>query len=130
VDGAKIPYVYGMACPRCGEKTEMYYTPYCPKCDIQKMLKHQHGSYNLIPILHYGESYVKGFDHDLIWDYFGDRGLRNDSYIDWAYDTKDLADKWTSITTREVADMLKSVLDILGIKGYDNPEGILFWISW
>ena len=101
VDGAKIPYVYGMACPRCGEKTEMYYTPYCPKCDIQKMLKHQHGSYNLIPILHYGESYVKGFDLDLIWDYFGDRGLRNDSYIDWAYDTKDLADKWTSITTRE-----------------------------
>lgn len=108
----------GSNCEDCGEKLETYYKVYCPKCDIQDIIKHKRGSYCLIPILNYGKSYIEGFDKDLIWDSFCDQeGFRNDSYQEFYIEDDD------------ASQMLKLVLDELGID-YETDNEVLFWVSW
>ena len=107
----------GGKCSQCGEKIEMYYVAYCPKCDIQDIIKHKRGSYCLIPILNYGKKYIKGFDKDLIWEDICENLGGNDQYLEYQFDEES-----------EPSIMLKSVLDDLEIECPDNE--ILFWVSW
>lgn len=114
----------GGKCPNCETDIEIYYQPYCPKCDIQDIIKHKKGSYCWIPILNYGKKFVDGFDKDFIWDYMCDRELMygNDTYSDISFD-----DIWSDDKEKEFNKMMKSVLDELNI---DYSDGVLFFISW
>lgn len=111
----------GSICGDCGEKIEMYYKPYCPKCDIQEIIKHKRGSYCLMPILRYGKSYVDGFDKDLVWDYLCENDMMkgNDTYFDY----------YVTDSGRE-NKMIKSVLDELSIDYTKDGGEVLFWVSW
>jgi hypothetical protein len=107
-------------CPDCGEICDMYYRAYCPKCDIQDIIKHKRGSLCLIPILNYGKKYIKGFDKDTVWDDISDNIHGNDSYYEHYID-------------KENSEVGKMLYDVLTEIGYDfNKKGyeVLFWISW
>lgn len=102
-------------CKKCGLQKETYYREYCPKCDIQDIIKDDHG-WCLIPILNYGEQYLEDFSKDKIWDMFCDNDtFRNDVYVKHTFRNSE-ADK-----------MLKEVLDTLKV---DYDKSILFWVSW
>ncbi len=113
---AKSDKRQGINCKDCGEKIEMYYDPYCPKCDIQDIIKGERGSYCLIPILRYGESYIEDFNTDIVWESICENLHGNDTYLEYR-----IGDSDGNI-------MLKQVLDELNIK-YPNNE-VFFWVSW
>lgn len=108
-------------CKKCGTEMEMYYVPYCPKCDIQDIIKEKHGSIAIIPVLNYGKKYIKGFNKDTIWDMLCERdNFGNDTYIEYYFE-EDI----NEVSKDE--SMLKQVLDELGIKYKDS---IFLWVSW
>lgn len=122
---------YTKPCPDCGTQVDMYYRPYCPKCDIQDIIKHKRGSYCLIPILRYGEKVMDeniDFDRDKIWDYFCNYEYMkgNDTYFE--YDV--IADQNVTYRGVAVGQMMKDVLDDLGIDYTKDNGEVLFWVSW
>jgi hypothetical protein len=109
----------GSPCPECGEKCDMYYIAYCPKCDIQKIIKHKRDSLCLIPILNYGEKYIKGFNKDTVWDDMTAYYHGNDTYYEYYIDLDD-----------KVGKMMHDVLTDLGYNFEKKGYEVLFWISW
>jgi hypothetical protein len=104
-------------CKECGTQKEVYYVTYCPKCDIQKIIKDRHNSIAIIPVLDYGEDYVDGFDKDVVWDQIRKNDqVRNDVYIDY-YLGNNVGD-----------NMLRKVFDELKVL-YEN-DTVFLSISW
>jgi hypothetical protein len=106
--------ISGKPCPECGEIVDTYYVDYCPKCDIQKIIKHKRGSFCLIPIINYGEKYIKGFTSDVFGDIFEGS---NDTYFEY-----------TPRTGSKSGKLMIKVLEELGIGG-EGTE-LLYWVSW
>jgi len=104
------------SCEHCGLKKEMYYKSYCPKCDIQEIIKHKRGSVCLIPILNYGKQFIDGFDKDKIWRELSDEMHGNDTYLEYTFSNSD------------IDVMLKRALDELNVPIEDDE--VLFWVSW
>ena len=111
-------YYTGGKCARCGEKSEMYYEQYCPKCDIQSIIKHKKGAYCLMPILSYGEKFINGFDRDDIWHNICESLGGNDTYLNYEIDEESEDDL-----------KFKECLDELSVKPDEDGE-YFFWVSW
>lgn len=107
----------GKNCSKCDTLKEVYYQVYCPKCDIQKIIKEDHGSLAIFPIMDYGEKFVEGVVKDTIWSQIcKNDNVRNDVYLDYY------------LGDNEGDKMLKQTLDVLNIP-YPNDK-IFLWISW
>ncbi len=103
-------------CKKCNRKLDMYYVPYCLKCDIRKITKGKHGSIAYIPLRKYGCEFVEGFKEK-------EQSISesiiegNDTYKDYSLDEDN-----------EYDQLLIKVLKAAKIKFDKN--NVLFWISW
>ena len=113
---------WGQPCPKCKENVEMYYIAYCPKCDIQEIIKHKRG-FCLMPILSYGYKYIKGFTRRIVWDELCQNISGNDTYFEYSLDEIEGVDN-------TVVSLMKQVLDELNIDYKKDNNEILFWVSW
>lgn len=104
-------------CKKCNAVKRIYYKEYCPKCDIQEIIKGKNNSYSIFPIMYYGEDFIEDFDRGIVWGSICDQLYSNDTYIDYHLDDEDEGDL-----------MLKKVLDELKIP-YENNQ-IFLWVSW
>lgn len=107
-----------IVCKKCDTKLEMYYKQYCPKCDIQEMIKEEKTNAVVIfPVLNYGEQFIEGFYIDVVWDRICQNdNVRNDTYVNY------------NLRENEGDNMLKMALDELKIP-YENNK-VFLWISW
>lgn len=132
-------------CKGCGHEMEMYYRPWCPRCD--KPEKKTVETLNLVQALRHIEV-ITGDNHSLtgfksrIWRYFCDSDWMkgNDSFFHWSPSevTEDMTEEEVNeyfgyledpINLKEAKQIVKD--ENLLAKTFDiGSKGILFEVSW
>jgi hypothetical protein len=116
-------------CPICNKPKEMYYTPWCPRCDKPqfKVVK----SLNLVQALDHLRAVHENEDiKDVLWEYFADTyEFRNDSSFAFGplseADFEDLIEDDESEKIKQLVEYLQ-----LFINTFNITEDIILEVSW
>lgn len=107
-------------CEKCGKPMDMYYNPWCPRCDKPEIRTVQ--VLNFIQALRHLEAIGYYGIKDRIGEILVDR-LHNDSYIDYAFPEEDEVDG--EYLTKEMFDDLMVLKNTFGL-----GDSIVFEVSW
>ena len=114
-------------CKKCSKPKEMYYSPWCPRCDIPKPKKKE--VLNLIQVLRHLEEVNDAKSlKDKIWSWLLDMQYirSNDSYFSYFIDED--YDEFDEIEQELLVPHLKLLNQF--VKDYTGKESVIFEVSW
>lgn len=109
-------------CPNCNEAKEMYYVPWCPRCDKPK--GETKLVFNFLKCVYHLEATGHAGIKKVLWEYLCDRNIMksNDSYMEIFFKTEE-DDEDEDPKILRALKVLKESFDI-------KDDYCLFYVSW